>query len=72
MENETEPNDWTTATLAQAAGLTTARIRQILIAGRDLRGRKLGRDWFVYDEEARAWLAAREERRKAKQPAPKP
>ena len=65
MQNDGEQHDWTTAALAQAGGLSTARIRQILIAGR-LRGRKAGRDWLVAEADARAWLAQREARRLAK------
>lgn len=65
QEHDGEQHDWTTATLAQAAEVSTARIRQVLIAGR-LRGRKAGRDWLVAEADARAWLAQREARRLAK------
>jgi excisionase family DNA binding protein len=50
--------EWTTGELAEAAGLTDARIRQLLLGG-DLRGYKLGRDWRVSDGEARRWLEER-------------
>ena len=51
---------WTVKELAVASGLTPARIRQLLIAGRELRGEKVGRDWMIRDAEARRWLAERE------------
>jgi len=65
MQNDGEQHDWTTANLAQYSGLSTARIRQLLIAGR-LRGYKVGRDWLVSEADALAWLAQREARRQAK------
>ena len=56
--NQEQPyQQWTTATLAEASGYTTSRIRQLLIEGRDLVGYKVGRDWIVTDAEARRWLA---------------
>jgi excisionase family DNA binding protein len=51
--------EWTTGELAEAAGLTDARIRQLLLGGQ-LEGYKLGRDWRVGDEEARRWLTERD------------
>lgn len=60
MESAQDKHDWTTRRLAQASGLSTARIRQLLIVGRDLHGRKVGRDWLVSDAEARRWLATLE------------
>lgn len=50
---------WTTQDLAEAAGVSTAHIRRLLIDGRELRGYKLGRDWRVKDSEARRWLRER-------------
>ena len=50
---------WTVKMLAAAAGVTRTRIRQILIAGRELRGHKAGTVWIVSDSEARRWLKER-------------
>ena len=60
MESAQDNHDWTTRRLAQASGLSTARIRQLLIVGRDLHGRKVGRDWLISDVDAREWLTRRE------------
>ena len=49
---------WTTAELAEAAGVTPTRIRQLLLS-EELDGYKLGRDWRVSDRAARDWLAGR-------------
>ena len=57
MENERE-RVWTTAELAEVAGLDVSRIRQLLLSG-ELDGYKLGRDWRVSDRAARQWLAKR-------------
>ena len=46
----------TTKELSEKSGLTTARIRQLLIEGRDLVGYKVGRDWVVTSKEAERWL----------------
>jgi len=50
---------WTTNDLASAAGVDPARIRQLLLDGRDLHGYKIGRDWAVPDYEAKRWLQSR-------------
>lgn len=50
---------WTTTELAEAAGVSSARIRQLL-ANEELKGYKLGRDWRIPDSVARDWLAGRE------------
>ena len=50
--------DWTTVELAEVAKVSSAYIRKILISGK-LKGVKRGRDWFIEDEDAREWLAAR-------------
>jgi excisionase family DNA binding protein len=54
-----ERKEWTTQDLAEAAGVSTAHIRRLLIDGRELRGYKLGRDWRVRGSEARRWLSER-------------
>lgn len=56
-----ERDYWTTAQLAEAAGVTTARIRQLLGAG-TIRGEKLADRWLIRGDEARRWLAERNER----------
>ena len=50
---------WTVKELAAAAGLSVGRLRQVLIAGTELRGEKIGATWAIRDAEARRWLAAR-------------
>ena len=47
---------WTVTELAKAAGVSDARIRQLLIEGRDLKGRKAGTLWIIPDSEARRFL----------------
>ena len=51
--------EWTASELAKAAGVSTARIRQLLIKSKELRGRKVGYMWVVSDSEAQRWLARR-------------
>jgi plasmid maintenance system antidote protein VapI len=46
--------------LAERAGLTTARIRQLLAEGRELQGEKLFRVWVIRKAEAERWLRDRE------------
>lgn len=53
---------WTTISLAKAAGCDPSLLRKLLIAGR-LKGTKIGRDWFVGNDEAHRWLAERQARR---------
>jgi len=62
MSTQTEIHNkgaWTTAELAEAAGLSDARIRQLLLA-KEIQGYKAGRDWRIADHVARTWLAQRE------------
>ena len=56
---ENQVQYWTAKELAKAAGVTSARVRQILIEGRKMRGQKAGPVWVVSDREARRWLKAR-------------
>ncbi len=49
---------WTTAELAQAAGVDASRIRQLLAAGR-IRGEKFAGVWRISDREAQRHLAER-------------
>ena len=57
--NRSAKTEWTTSELAEAAGLSDARIRQLLIDGRTLKGRKVGPMWVISDSEARRWLENR-------------
>ena len=50
--------DWRTVELAEVAKVSSAYLRRLLIDGK-LKGEKRGRDWFIEDEDAREWLAAR-------------
>ena len=52
--------EYTTKELAEMAGVTTTRIRQLLLSG-ELDGYKLARDWRIPKAEADRWLASREE-----------
>jgi len=63
MDTEREKDNrepWTTGELAEAAGVTETRIRQLLLDER-LNGYKLARDWRIPDHVAREWLAQRAE-----------
>lgn len=50
--------DWTVAELAQKAGLTPHRIRQLILAG-EIRAVKRGRDWRIMNSEALRWFETR-------------
>lgn len=52
---------WTAKELADAAGVSTPRIRQLLIEGTELRGYKRAGVWFVADSEAKRWLENRKD-----------
>lgn len=58
-ESQENKTHWTTNDLAAAVGVDPARIRQLLIDGRELHGYKIGRDWAVPDYEAKRWLRLR-------------
>jgi hypothetical protein len=53
-----EGNDWTTQTLAEAAGVTDAYIRYLLIKG-DLQGEKFSRVWRIPYAVGLQWLQSR-------------
>lgn len=57
-ERENYQTQWTTVRLAEATGLTSDYIRQLLNQG-IIKGEKVGRDWLVSDSEARRWMALR-------------
>jgi len=60
---ESQHDDWTTETLAQAAGISqTSYIRRLCLNG-TLQARKLGRDWIIAYEEGLRWLTARTAKR---------
>lgn len=50
---------YTVPELAELAGISDARVRQILLDGRQLRGSKVGQSWIVGRSEAVRWLAER-------------
>lgn len=50
---------YTTVELAERAGVSTAYLRHLLIAGR-LNGAKVGRDWVIDRASAETWLRERE------------
>jgi hypothetical protein len=57
MQQERERmGDWTTNELAEAAGVTAAYIRQLLLADKLKGAYKRGRDWLIPDTVARRWL----------------
>ncbi len=56
--------EWlTTKELAEIAGTSQTRIRQVCSAG-DLKATKRGRDWTISRQEAERWLAKRRKPRK--------
>jgi len=55
---EQDKKAYTTTELASLAGLTSSRIRQLLIAG-VIKGDKFGRDWSIPKLEAERWLKDR-------------
>jgi len=60
-----QTEEYTTKTLAKAAGVSDAYIRQLCIAGK-LQAHKLGRDWLIPFTEGIRWL----EERQSKQQEP--
>ena len=49
---------WLVAELADQAGVTTGRIRQVLLAGK-LQGDKAGQTWTIPYDTGVKWLASR-------------
>jgi phage pi2 protein 07 len=62
MGNENQKNKqkthWTTVDLAKKAGVSSARIRQLLLAG-ELHGDKAGPVWIIHHSEAERFLSNR-------------
>lgn len=58
LDHERRRDLWTVKELAAAAGLSTGRLRQLLLAG-ELRGEKIGMTWAIRDGEAQRWLRSR-------------
>jgi len=50
---------YTVRDLAERAGVTETRIRQLLLDGRDLQGEKVGQNWIIRPDVARRWLESR-------------
>jgi len=68
-QGEIQQVDWTTGTLAQAAGISqTSYIRRLCLNG-TLQARKLGRDWIIAYEEGRRWLDQRAAKSKSQDAA---
>lgn len=59
MTDKERPDVYTTRTLAQAAGLTSDYIRQLILAGK-IKAEKVGRDWVISAREALRFLRERE------------
>lgn len=55
---EAQKKHWTTRDLAEAAGVSTARIRQLLLAGR-IEGDKAGPIWIIPQSEVERFLSER-------------
>ena len=53
---------WLVAELAERAGITRTRVRQILLDGRKLHGDKAGQVWTIPYIEGVRWLDARRAR----------
>ncbi len=51
---------WLVAELSDKAGLTGARIRQLLKERRELKGDKAGQVWTIPYNEGLRWLASRQ------------
>ena len=62
----TREKNWTVTELSEAANLSDARIRQLLLSGQ-LDGFKLGPIWAIPDSEARRYLESRKNREKKKE-----
>jgi len=50
---------WLVKELAQDAGVSGARIRQLLILGEELKGNKAGQVWTIPYHEGARWLKQR-------------
>ncbi len=61
MADREQGRPWSTKQLAEAAGVDSSYIRQLLLSGK-LDGYKVGRDWAIPDDVARTWLEARQKR----------
>ena len=59
MKSHSIGQDWNTVTLAQAAGVTDAYIRYLLLNG-TLQGEKFSRVWRISYEVGRQWLEGRQ------------
>jgi excisionase family DNA binding protein len=50
---------WTTAELAKQANLTQRHVRRLVKAG-IIQGSKVGRDWIIFEDEAKRFLEERQ------------
>ena len=62
----TREKTWTVTELEQAANVSDARIRQLLLSGQ-LEGFKHGPLWAIPDSEAHRYLESRKKRKKKKE-----
>lgn len=59
MADKRKPGDWwTAAELAQAAGVNSSRVRQLILAG-TIKAEKWAGVWRIADKDARRWLDER-------------
>ena len=59
MTLDNDKGFYTVKELAEMAGVTETRVRQLLLDGRELQGEKVGQVWIVRPDVARRWLESR-------------
>ena len=59
-QNQKTTTGWTVRELADAAGVSDSRVRQLLLDG-EIKGRKTGWTWIIPNSEAQRWLDKRRE-----------
>jgi len=61
MVNESQgKRHYTVNELAELAGVTPTRVRQILLEGQELKGEKHGFMWLISAAEAERWIKTRQ------------
>ena len=53
------PNVWTTHEIAEILRISQAQVRELIDSGK-LRGYKLGRDWYIRDDEFKRYFESLE------------
>lgn len=56
VESRKAKMGWTVSELAMVVGVDTSRIRQLLIEGKQLSGKKFGKMWTISDTEAKRFI----------------